>query len=97
MPSANAAAALERAYENYALILVQCTQVIAAPNRDNINALVAAADGAGIPRPKPTYSSDGESWDWNGYQSMILDKLEQLQKLIVMASGPYEIFTRGRV
>ena len=97
MPSANAAAALERAYENYALILVQCTQVIAAPNRDNINALVAAADGAGIPRPKPTYSSDGESWDWTGYQSMILDKLEQLQKLIVMASGPYEVRTLGRV
>lgn len=92
-----AASALQRAYDNYALILVQLTQIIVAPNRDNIQAIIDAANGAGVPRPKPTYSSDGESWDWTGYQSMIIDKMKQLKELIVLEQGPYEIRTLGRV
>lgn len=95
--AADTQAALQRAYANYALILVQLTQVIAAPNRDNIDALVAAADGAGILRPKPTYSLDGESYDWTGYQSMVIQQMKALKELIALESGPYNIVTLGKV
>ncbi len=92
-----AAAAFQRAYDNYAMILVQLTQIIAAPNRDNIQSIIDAADGAGVLRPKPTYTKDGISYDWTGYQSMILDKMHQLKELIVAENGPYEVRTLGRV
>lgn len=88
---------LQRMYSNYIRIGVQLTQVIAAPNRDNIDAIIAAADGAGIPRPKPTYSVDGESYDWTGYQSMLMTTLKALKEMIAIESGPYEIRTIGRV
>lgn len=95
--AATAAQALQRAYDNYARILVLCTQTILAPNRDNVDAVITAADGAGIPRPKPTWSADGESFDWTGYQAMIIDKLEVLEKALQRAQGPYEVRTIGRV
>lgn len=84
-------------YSNYIRIGVMLTQVIAAPNRDNIDALIEAVDGAGIPQPKPTYSLDGESYDWTGYQTMILANMKALKELITLESGPYEIRTIGRV
>lgn len=88
---------MQRAYSNYARILVSLTQVIAAPNRDNIDALIASADGAGIMRPKPTYSLDGESYDWTGYQTAILANMKALKELMALESGPYNIVTIGRV
>lgn len=88
---------LERMKSNYIRIGVMVTQIISAPNRDAIDDIIEAADGAGIPRPKPTYSKDGISYDWTGYQSMILQAIKDLKELIVAESGPYEVRTLGRV
>ena len=92
--AATTAQTLQRAYDNYARILILVTQVVAAPNRDAIDAVVAAADGAGVLRPKPTYSIDGENYDWTGYQSMILQQMKILKELIQLEQGPYELRTR---
>lgn len=88
---------LERMKSNYIRIGVMVTQVILAPNRDAIDAIIAAADGAGIPRPKPTYTKDGISYDWTGYQQMLLEAIKSLRDLIVAEGGPYELRTIGRV
>jgi hypothetical protein len=96
MPATNLEG-LQRMYSNYVRIGVMLTQVIAAPNRDAIDALISSADGAGIPRPKPTWSADGESFDWTGYQAMLLTNMKALKELIALESGPYEIRTLGRV
>ena len=86
---------LIRARDNYALILVLCTEVIANPTKAGIDAVVDAATTTGIVRPKPTYSLDGESYDWTGYQQFIVSQLEALDKAIVRAGGPYEVNTRA--
>ena len=43
--------------------------------------------------PKPSYSIDGESVDWNTYVNSLITRIEQLNKLIV-ARSPYFIITR---
>lgn len=92
MPST--AQALQRSYDNMARILVLCTQVVLNPTRANIDAAIGAADAASIIRPKPTTSIDGESWDWTGYQQMLMSQMQALKTLIQMENGPWEIRTR---
>jgi hypothetical protein len=95
---------LERARDNYARILVLVTQLVSdttsgatidKPTRTQIDAVVTAADGAGIMRPRVTNSLGNRSIDWTGYQTFIVQQISALDKLIVERSGPWEVRTRG--
>ena len=86
---------LQQVKSNYARILILLTEVIANPTQANIDAIIDAAGSASIVSPKPTYSADGVSYDWTGYQSFIIQQYEQLMKLIALESGPYEIRSVG--
>ena len=89
---------LERIRDNYEAILLLLTEVMASGyTRDSIDALVIAADSSGVPRPTVTHSVGNRSYDWNGYQTMLLDSIEKLNDLARQASGPYAIKTYGRV
>jgi hypothetical protein len=46
--------------------------------------------------PKPSYSLDGESYSWNEYNSMILDKLEKVRQQMIFAGGPFEVRSLAR-
>jgi hypothetical protein len=46
--------------------------------------------------PKPTYSLEGQSVSWESYLSMLLDKLETLNKAIQQAGSPFQVTHRGR-
>jgi len=47
--------------------------------------------------PKPTYSLDGESYQWDSWRQAMLDKIETINKLIQMEDGAFEIRAFGRV
>lgn len=93
--AATTAEALQRAYDNYARILVLCTQAVANPqDRQTIDAAITSADAAGLPRPKITYSVDGENYAWTEYQQFVISQMQALKTLIQMERGPYELRTR---
>lgn len=92
----NRAAAFATAVDNYTRLLLLVTQVIASPTQANVDAVVAAADGSGIIRPKPTYSADGESWDWTGYQNMLIGQFQTLLQTEQRIGGPFEVQIFGR-
>jgi hypothetical protein len=87
---------LTQAYQNYTQILVLVTQVVANPTQANIDAAVAETDRLGVVGPKPTYSADGENYDWTGYQQFVLNQMETLERAIQRAGGPFMIPTRWR-
>lgn len=45
--------------------------------------------------PKPTYSVNGKTVSWETYYGMLVDKLENLNKLIQVEGGPLEFATQG--
>ena len=45
--------------------------------------------------PKTTYSLDGVSYDWIGYQTMLIDKMDALRLQIQREDGPFMVFSRG--
>lgn len=47
--------------------------------------------------PKPSYSLDGESYQWSEWEEATIRKLEALKKLIQLEGGPYVIQSRARV
>lgn len=87
--------ALERAKQNCARLILQVQEVIANPTQANIDAIVAAADGTGLLVPKPSYSLDGESYDWPGYVDRLLETMDKLQALIVKLAGNFIVRSRG--
>lgn len=44
--------------------------------------------------PKPSYSVNGQSFNWTEYQRFLMDQIERLDSLIVQTSDPYEIATQ---
>ncbi len=88
-------AALERSRENCARLLLMCQEVILNPTGAAIDALVAAATTAGAMTPKPSYSVDGESYQWEAYQMSLISQMDKLTDLIAKMSGPYEIRSRA--
>lgn len=53
----------------------------------------AAWEAAGCP---PTFSVDGESYDWNNWLTGKIDALDKLRRQISAASGPTLVRTFGR-
>ncbi len=37
-------------------------------------------------------SSDGITYDWNGYRTALVGEVEKLNVLITQAGGPFEVF-----
>jgi hypothetical protein len=88
---ANPADSLSRAFNNYARIYVLVTELISNPTQANIDTLLSTAEGAGLVRPKPTYSLDGESYNWESYQAQIIKIMADLRTMIIRLGGPFEV------
>lgn len=78
-------------------LLVLVDQVIAAPTQANIDAVVQGAFGMQLAQPKPTYSVDGESIQWESYRQALLNSLLTLDQAIQREGGPYLIQQRNRI
>lgn len=65
--------------------------------RDNVAAVIEAKTAewvaGGCP---PTFSVDGESYDWNGWLSARTAELKSLTESIRLLGGSYIVRTRGR-
>lgn len=92
---ANPADTLQRVYDNYARIWLLVTEVIANPTQANIDTLTSTAEGLGVVRPKPTYSLDGESYNWGEYQQQLGEIMANVRKQMVFAGGPFEVRSRA--
>lgn len=46
--------------------------------------------------PKPSYSLDGVSYQWNEWREAVLRKVEHITKLINMIGSPWIVRSRGR-
>lgn len=92
---------LARAIWNLTNIMVALTEIVAgtspgvAPTQAQIASVVTLAGTAGVISPKPTYSVDGESWDWVGYQTFIASQIIALRKAQVIFMGPFEVQSRA--
>lgn len=68
-----------------------------AAARDSLVALVkaqtAAWEAAGCP---PTFSVDGESYDWNNWLAGKIDAINALTKTIQTVGGPFVVRRYGR-
>lgn len=41
--------------------------------------------------PKPSYSIDGQSVDWNGYRAALLKQIADCNALLASTAGPFEV------
>lgn len=65
--------------------------------RDNYAQALATESAYQITNgPKPSYSIDGESVNWDTWRDSMLAKIDTLEKLIQSASGPFTVRSRGR-
>lgn len=87
---ATVAQILQRTYENYARILLLCTEKMTSNTQVDIDAVVTAAGSAGIIKPRVSYTENGRSIDWTAYQQQLLTMMKTIQEQIIAASGPYE-------
>ena len=85
---------VQAALANYAQILVLVTQIVAAPTQGLVDQAVQLIDRSGSLVLKPTYSLDGESYDWAGYQEMVVRQVEKLQVLAQRLAGPFAVVTQ---
>lgn len=93
----NAADMFQRIYDNYVRILLMCTEVIANPTQQGIDALTVAAEGNAVLRAKLTYSLDGESYNWESFQSALVNELiPGAKRNMIFAQGPSWQYSSGR-
>ena len=92
---ASLADTLQRTLDNYGRIWLLLTEVVANPTQANIDTLVGTAEGLGVVTPKPTYSLDGESYDWAGYQEKLDGIMQGVRRQLIFALGPAEIRSRS--
>ena len=99
---AAAADRIARAIDNYTMILVMLTEIIAVsaadgqPTRAQVDAVIDAASTSGVVRPQLTVNTDGETYNWTEWQQFVVSQLEALRKLQVMFAGPWEVRSQGR-
>lgn len=46
--------------------------------------------------PKPSYSIDGQSVDWNGYRAALMKQIADCNSLLAAAEGSYEIISTAQ-
>ena len=61
-----------------------------AENIATIRANLLASLATESANPKPSYSIDGQSVDWNGYRTAILGQIAQLNAILAASVGVYE-------
>jgi len=61
-----------------------------AENIVAIRSALYAALATEAASPKPSYSIDGQSVDWNGYRAAVLKQIADLNGLLATASGAFE-------
>lgn len=61
-----------------------------AENIATIRANLLAALATESANPKPSYSIDGQSVDWNGYRAAILAQVAALNAVLAASVGVYE-------
>ncbi len=61
-----------------------------AENIVAIRSALYAALATEAANPKPSYSIDGQSVDWNGYRAAVLKQIADLNSLLATASGAFE-------
>lgn len=89
---ANNADMLQRVYDNYCRIWLMLTEAIGGnATQAQIDTLLSTAEGLGIPRPKITYSLDGESYNWTEFQQALGDIMKTVREQMVYAGGPFEV------
>jgi hypothetical protein len=67
-------------------------------NLESVYAQVAAElafVNAVTTNPKPTYTIDGETWNWTEYRQMLMDRLATLKRAIQDEGGPYIVMSKG--
>lgn len=47
--------------------------------------------------PKPSYSINGQSVDWNGYRASLMQQIESINQMIAAIEGPWEVVHEGIV
>lgn len=61
--------------------------------RSNFIAQLAAISAS----PKPSYSVNGQQFDWVGYYTFLTQQIAQIDNLIAAEDGPYEVQVEGVV
>lgn len=104
MAGPNNVAALQLVQDNLVRLLILVTQQVANPTQGGVDAIVAAyqtaaplGQAAGVVVPKPTYSLDGESYQWDAYRQGLEKSIEVVQKLIVLLGGNFVVRSRAAV
>jgi len=64
--------------------------VTEAENIATIRANLLASLATESANPKPSYSIDGQSVDWNGYRAAILAQVAALNAVLAASVGVYE-------
>ena len=102
--SVNNVAALQQVQDNLVRLLLMVTMQVTNPTQagiDAINAAYAVASAAGtavgVVIAKPSYSLDGESYQWDAYRQGLEKSIEAVQHLIVLLGGNYIVRSRGQV
>lgn len=86
--------ALRRGRENCMRLYLLVQEQIATPTQSNVDAIVAAATSNTL-TPKPSYGIDGLSVQWESYAESLLRQIDQIDKLIIRAGGPFEVRSRA--
>lgn len=60
-----------------------------------IRAGLIAALAAEAINPQPSYSINGQSVDYNGYRTSMLEQISKVNELIATIQGPYEVVHEG--
>lgn len=84
---------------NISQLLVVVTLAAKNPTPANIDAAVTAVNSGtytGQLVPRPTYSLDGENYDWAGYLQTLTDAMAKINDLIQRESLPYVVRSRVR-
>lgn len=90
---------LKAAKQNITQLLVVVTLAANKPTPANIDAAVTAINNGtytGPLVPKPTYSLDGESYNWGEYLQTLMDALEKIDQAIMRNSLPWIVRSRAR-
>jgi hypothetical protein len=65
--------------------------------KNNLAQLLAAETAAQLTGgAKPSYSLDGESYSWTEWRTAVLEKIEKLNVLIQLESGPFQVVSQRR-
>lgn len=80
-------------------LLILVGQTINAPTQANVDQLVTAINAgtnANSYVPRPDYSLDGESYNWNAYKDSLIKNIDDLNTLIQRENMPFIVRSRAR-